>query len=178
MGSRASSRGEPAGGKLAVVFERFTNRGWHVLVLAQEEAGIPGERLIETEHILLALLRESDGLAAQALTSLGVSLDDARWKVPNRTGSALPPTGRPPFSPDAKMVLELSLREAVRLGHNGIDTEHLLLGLVRQEQSAPVEMLRGLGTDLQHVRGRVLSLISRPDYVPNSDGANAGKAQL
>ena len=136
------------------MFERFTDRARRVLVLAQEEARRLGQHFIGTEHILLGLIREEDGLAAQALRSLGVALDDAREKVQEKRDPAIStPTGSMPFRPEAKKVLELSLREALQLGHRAIDTEHQLLGLARQGESEAIDVLAALGVDLDQVRG-------------------------
>jgi hypothetical protein len=159
-------------GKLGAVFERFTDRGRRVLVLAQEEARLLDHRFIGTEHLLLGLLHEGDGLAAKTLTSLGISLDAARKKVDKRTGrleSGAP--GSPPFTPEATQLLEFSSREALQLGHKGIDTEHLLLGLARQGESAAVEVLASLGVGLDQARRTLLSLMSDPGYVPSDEGA-------
>jgi hypothetical protein len=171
---------EPArasGGKLGAVFERFTDRGRRVLVLAQEEARLLDHPFIGTEHLLLGLLHEGDGLAAKSLTSLGVSLDAARRAVGERT-RPLPSgaRGSPPLTPEAKQLLELSLREALQLGHNGIDTEHLLLGLARQGESGAFQVLASLGVDLDQVRRTLLSFMSEPGYVPSDEGAIAGDA--
>ncbi len=159
-------------GKLGTVFESFTDRGRRVLVLAQEEARLLDHRFIGTEHLLLGLLHEGDGLAAKTLMSLGVALDAARRAVYERTGplpSGAP--GSPPFTPEAKRLLEFSSREALQLGHKGIDTEHLLLGLARQGESGAVTVLASLGVDLDHVRRTLLSLMSDPGYVPSDEGA-------
>ena len=161
------------------MFERFIDRGWRVLVLAQDEARRLDQPFIGTQHILLGLLHEGDGLAAQALTSLGVSLEAARQKVQAMPGQVEPESpGSPPFSPRAKQLLELSLREMTRLGHEGIDTEHLLLGLARQGESEAVEVLASLGVDLDQVHLRILSVMSDPDYVPSHDGAGATKPAI
>ncbi|MHB1555634.1 MAG: Clp protease N-terminal domain-containing protein [Acidimicrobiales bacterium] len=159
------------------MFERFTNRSRHVLVSAQEEARLLDHRFIGTEHLLLGLLHEGDGLAAKSLTSLGVSLDAARRAVDERT-RPLPPgaPGSPPLTPEAKQLLELSLREALQLGHKGIDTEHLLLGLARQGESGAVQVLASLGVDLDRVRRTLLSFMSEPGYVPSDEGAIVGDA--
>lgn len=154
------------------MFERFTNRARRVLVLAQEEARLFNHGYIGTEHLLLGLIREVDGLAAQALTSLGVSLEAARNKVEETVGrSSSKPTGSPPFTPRAKRVLELSLREALQLGHRGIDTEHMLLGLARQGEGPAVQVLAGLGVSLDRVRQKLISFMSEPGYVPSAEGA-------
>src|ERR1700684_3847774 len=115
------------------MFERFTDRARRALVLAQEEARLLNHSFIGTEHILLGLLHEEEGVAATALQHLGFSLEAPRAKVEETIGlSGTSPTGSPPFTPRAKKVLELSLREALQLGHNYIGTEHMLLGLVRE----------------------------------------------
>ncbi len=115
------------------MFERFTDQARRVLVLAQEEAGLLGHNLIGTEHILLGLVLEDEGVAAKALQSLGVSLEATREKVEQMSGPAgLPANESPPFTPRAKKVLEQALREAIILGHKHIGTEHILLGLARR----------------------------------------------
>ena len=115
------------------MFERFTDRARRVLVLAQQEARVLGHNFLGTEHLLLGLIRETEGVAAMALAQLGIRLDDVRDRVKETVGPAgSAPTGSPPFTPWAKRVLELSLREALQLGHNYIGTEHILLGLVRE----------------------------------------------
>ncbi len=117
--------------RLSALFERFTDRARRVLVLAQEEARLLNHNFIGTEHILLGLIHEGEGVAAKALESLGISLEAVREKVEETIGPAgTSTTGSPPFTPRAKKVLELSLREALQLGHNYIGTEHMLLGLV------------------------------------------------
>ena len=140
------------------MFERFTERARRVLVLAQEEARRLQHNYIGTEHILLGLLGEVDGIAERALRALGVTLEEARAKVAEvckPTGAGL--TGSAPFTPRAKKVLELSLREALRLEHNYIGTEHMLLGLVREGEGVGAQVLQQLGTDLRRVREQVLS---------------------
>src|SRR5204862_605236 len=116
-----------------ILFERFTDRARRVVVLAQEEARLLNHNFIGTEHILLGLIHEGEGVAAKALEQLGISLEAVREKVEETIGPAgSSTTGSPPFTPRAKKVLELSLREALQLGHNYIGTEHMLLGLVRE----------------------------------------------
>jgi hypothetical protein len=142
------------------VFERFTDRARRVLVLAQEEASLLNHSFIGTEHILLGLIHEGDGLAAQALESLGISLQAVREKVADTIGpSGSGPTGSPPFTPRAKKVLELALREALQLGHNYIGTEHLLLGLVREGEGVAAQVLQSFGADLGTVREKVMELL-------------------
>jgi ATP-dependent Clp protease ATP-binding subunit ClpC len=143
------------------LFERFTDRARRVLVLAQEEARLLNHSFIGTEHILLGLIHEGEGLAAKALESLGISLEAVREKVEETIGPAgTAPTGSPPFTPRAKKVLELSLREALQLGHNYIGTEHMLLGLVREGEGVAAQVLVNLGADLSRVRQQVIQLLS------------------
>lgn len=148
------------------MFERFTDRARRVLVLAQEEARLLDHNFIGTEHILLGLVHEEEGVAAAALASLGVRLDSARQKVEETMG---PPgstrTGSPPFTPRAKKVLELALRESLQLGHNYIDTEHILLGVLREGEGVAVRVLVSLGVDLNVLRQRVIELLAgrQPD---------------
>ena len=144
------------------IFERFTDRARRVLVLAQEEARLLNHSFIGTEHILLGLIDEGEGVAARALRSLGISLAAVREKVEETIGPAgSAPTGSPPFTPRAKKVLELSLREALQLGgHNYIGTEHMLLGLVREGEGVAAQVLVSLGADLSRVRQQVIQLLS------------------
>ncbi len=143
------------------MFERFTDRARRVLVLAQEEARLLNHNFIGTEHILLGLIHEGEGVAAKALESLGISLEAVREKVEETIGPAgSSPTGSPPFTPRAKKVLELSLREALQLGHNYIGTEHMLLGLVREGEGVAAQVLVNLGADLSRVRQQVIQLLS------------------
>jgi ATP-dependent Clp protease ATP-binding subunit ClpA len=144
-----------------VVFERFTDRARRVLVLAQEEARLLNHGFIGTEHLLLGLLAEGQGVAAVALGQLDVTRDVVREKVVEAVGIAgTPPTGSPQFTPRAKKVLELALREALQLGHNYIGTEHILLGLVREGQGVASQVLVSLGADLARVRQQVIQLLS------------------
>ena len=143
------------------VFERFTDRARSVLVLAQEEARLLNHSFIGTEHILLGLLHEGDGVGARALQSLGITLEAVRVKVEETIGMAgTTPGGSPPFTPRAKKVLELSLREALQLSHSYIGTEHILLGLVREGEGVAATVLVGLGADLGRVRQTVMQLMS------------------
>ena len=143
------------------MFERFTDRARRVLVLAQEEARLLNHNFIGTEHILLGLIHEGEGVAAKALESLGISLEAVREKVEETIGPAgTSTTGSPPFTPRAKKVLELSLREALQLGHNYIGTEHMLLGLVREGEGVAAQVLVSLGADLSRVRQQVIQLLS------------------
>lgn len=130
-------------------------------MLAQEEARLLNHSFIGTEHILLGLIAEGDGLAAQALDALEISLETVRSKVEETIGMAgTSPSGSPPFTPRAKKVLELSLREAMQLGHSYIGTEHLLLGLVREGEGVAANVLVSLGADLGRVRQEVIKLMS------------------
>jgi len=143
------------------VFERFTDRARRVVVLAQEEARLLNHNYIGTEHILLGLIHEGEGVAAKALESLGISLDAVRGQVEEiigQGGSA--PSGHIPFTPRAMKVLELSLREALQLGHNYIGTEHILLGLIREGEGVAAQVLVKLGADLSRVRQQVIQLLS------------------
>jgi len=152
------------------LFERFTDRARRVLVLAQEEARLLNHNFIGTEHILLGLIHEGEGVAAKALESLGISLEAVREKVEETIGPAgSATTGSPPFTPRAKKVLELSLREALQLGHNYIGTEHMLLGLVREGEGVAAQVLQNLGADLSRVRQQVIQLLS--GYAGGKEGA-------
>jgi len=143
------------------VFERFTDRARRTVVFAQEEARMLNHDYIGTEHILLGLLREEEGVAARALTSLGVSLEAVRRDVGEIVGRGSEvPRGHIPFTPRAKKVLELSLREALQLGHNYIGTEHILLGLIREGEGVAAQVLQKLGADLNRVRQTVVQLLS------------------
>ncbi len=130
-------------------------------MLAQEEARLLNHSFIGTEHILLGLIHEGEGVAAKALEQLGISLEAVREKVEETIGlSGTAPTGSPPFTPRAKKVLELSLREALQLGHNYIGTEHMLLGLVREGEGVAAQILQDMGADLGDVRQSVIDLAS------------------
>src|SRR5438045_3390092 len=142
------------------MFERFTDRARRVVVLAQEEARMLNHNYIGTEHILLGLTHEGEGVAAKALESLGISLDAVRQQVEEIIGQGQQaPSGHIPFTPRAKKVLELSLREALQLGHNYIGTEHILLGLIREGEGVAAQVLVKLGADLNRVRLQVNQLL-------------------
>ncbi len=142
-------------------FERFTDRARRVVVLAQEEARMLNHNYIGTEHILLGLIHEGEGVAAKALESLGISLEGVRAQVEEIIGQGQQaPSGHIPFTPRAKKVLELSLREALQLGHNYIGTEHILLGLIREGEGVAAQVLVKLGADLNRVRQQVIQLLS------------------
>jgi ATP-dependent Clp protease ATP-binding subunit ClpC len=155
------------------VFERFTDRARRVVVLAQEEARLLNHNYIGTEHILLGLIHEGEGVAAKALESLGISLEKVRQQVEEIIGAGQsPPSGHIPFTPRAKKVLELSLREALQLGHNYIGTEHILLGLIREGEGVAAQVLVKLGADLGRVRQQVIQLLS--GYSGSKEAAAAG----
>ncbi|HSY15629.1 MAG TPA: ATP-dependent Clp protease ATP-binding subunit [Jatrophihabitantaceae bacterium] len=143
------------------MFERFTDRARRVVVLAQEEARMLNHNYIGTEHILLGLIHEGEGVAAKALESLGISLEAVRQQVEEIIGQGQQaPSGHIPFTPRAKKVLELSLREALQLGHNYIGTEHILLGLIREGEGVAAQVLVKLGADLNRVRQQVIQLLN------------------
>ncbi len=143
------------------MFERFTDRARRVVVLAQEEARLLHHNYIGTEHILLGLIHEGEGVAAKSLESLGISLEAVRNQVEEIIGQGgSSPSGHIPFTPRAKKVLELSLREALQLGHNYIGTEHILLGLIREGEGVAAQVLVKLGADLSRVRQQVIQLLS------------------
>ena len=143
------------------MFERFTDRARRVVVLAQEEARLLNHNYIGTEHILLGLIHEGEGVAAKALESLSISLEGVRAQVEEIIGQGgSSPSGHIPFTPRAKKVLELSLREALQLGHNYIGTEHILLGLIREGEGVAAQVLVKLGADLSRVRQQVIQLLS------------------
>ncbi|MSO79378.1 MAG: ATP-dependent Clp protease ATP-binding subunit [Acidimicrobiia bacterium] len=156
------------------MFERFTDRARRVVVLAQEEARLLNHNYIGTEHILLGLIHEGEGVAAKALESLGISLEAVRAQVEEIIGhGGQAPSGHIPFTPRAKKVLELSLREALQLGHNYIGTEHILLGLIREGEGVAAQVLVKLGADLSRVRQQVIQLLS--GYAgAKGEGAPAG----
>ena len=148
-------------GKVRQMFERFTDRARRVVVLAQEEARMLNHNYIGTEHILLGLIHEGEGVAAKGLESLGISLEAVRSQVEEIIGQGQQaPSGHIPFTPRAKKVLELSLREALQLGHNYIGTEHILLGLIREGEGVAAQVLVKLGADLSRVRQQVIQLLS------------------
>ena len=131
------------------MFERFTDRARRVVVLAQEEARMLNHNYVGTEHVLLGLIREGEGVAARALGSLGISLEAVRQQVEEIIGQGQrAPSGHIDFTPRAKKVLELSSREAVQLGRNYIGTEHILLGLIREGEGVAAQVLARLGADL------------------------------
>jgi ATP-dependent Clp protease ATP-binding subunit ClpC len=146
------------------VFERFTERARQVVVLAQEEARALKHNHIGTEHILLGLLREEEGLAARVLESLEITVERARAQVQRIVGSGEEATsGQIPFTPRAKKVLELSLNEALSLGHNYIGTEHLLIGLIRENEGVAIRVLIDCGADPEKIRNAVIGMLPGPD---------------
>jgi ATP-dependent Clp protease ATP-binding subunit ClpC len=152
------------------VFQKFTDRARRVVVRAQEEARALNHDFISTEHILLGLVGEGQGVAAKALESLGISLETVRQRVED----VVPPgqysrPGHIPFTPRAKKVLELSLSEAKLLGHRYVGTEHLLLGLLREGEGVAAQVLAALGADLDGVRERVIQLLA--DYQARKAGS-------
>ena len=158
------------------MFERFTDRARRVVVLAQEEARMLNHNYIGTEHILLGLIHEGEGVAAKGLEALGISLEAVRSQVEEIIGQGQQaPSGHIPFTPRAKKVLELSLREALQLGHNYIGTEHILLGLIREGEGVAAQVLVKLGADLNRVRQQVIQLLS--GYQGKEAVASGGPAE-
>jgi ATP-dependent Clp protease ATP-binding subunit ClpC len=142
------------------MFERFTHRAQRVVVLAQEEARMLNHNYIGTEHILLGLIHEGEGVAAKALESLGISLEGVRQQVEEIIGQGQQaPSRHIPFTPRAKKVLELSLREARQLGHNYIGTEHILLGLIREGEGVAAQVLAKLDANLPTLRNEVIKIL-------------------
>jgi len=149
------------------MFERFTEAARRVVVLAAEESRLLNHNYIGTEHLLLGLLRDDDGAAARTLTSFGITLDWARAQVEEMIGQgASSPAGHIPFTPRAKKVLELSLREALRLGDNDIGTEHLLLGLIREGAGVANQIMARHGAGPAEARDRVIEVIRSGEFVP------------
>jgi ATP-dependent Clp protease ATP-binding subunit ClpC len=156
------------------MFERFTDRARRVMVLAQEEARMLSHSHIGTEHLLLGLIHEGEGVAAQALESLGISLQAVRQQVEEVIGQGQHAPADPiPFTPRAKKVLELSRREALAMGHNYVGTEHILLGLLREGDGVAAQVLVRLGADLNRVRQQVIQLLA--DH-QDKDGPKSGRA--
>ncbi|NNC90898.1 MAG: ATP-dependent Clp protease ATP-binding subunit [Acidimicrobiia bacterium] len=156
------------------MFERFTERARRVVVLAQEEARLLNHNYIGTEHILLGLIHEGEGVAARALETMGIGLDSVRQQVVDIIGQgSQAPSGHIPFTPRAKKVLELSLREALQLGHNYIGTEHILLGLIREGEGVAAQVLQKLGADLHKVRQTVIQLLSGVQQEDQPSGGGA-----
>ncbi len=160
------------------MFERFTDRARRVVVLAQEEARMLNHNYIGTEHILLGLIHEGEGVAAKSLESLGISLEGVRSQVEEIIGQGQQaPSGHIPFTPRAKKVLELSLREALQLGHNYIGTEHILLGLIREGEGVAAQVLVKLGADLNRVRQQVIQLLSGYQGKEPAESSGGGRSE-
>ena len=158
------------------MFEKFTDKARRVVVLAQEEAKLLNHNYIGTEHILLGLIHEGEGVAAKALEALGINLEQVREQVQDIIGQGQQsPSGHIPFTPRAKKVLELSLREALQLGHSYIGTEHLLLGLIREGEGVAAQVLTKLGADTNKVRQQVIQLLS--GYQGKESVSVGGEAQ-
>jgi len=162
------------------MFERFTDRARRVVVLAQDEARMLNHNYIGTEHILLGLIHERDGVGAKALESLGISLDAVRQQVEEIIGRGQQaPSGHIPFTRRAKKVLELSLRESLQLGHDYIGTEHILLGLLREGKGVAAQVLVKLGADLNQVRQQVIQLLQgHQEKEPVSARSTSGELRL
>ena len=156
------------------MFERFTERARQVVVLAQDEARALKHNYIGTEHILLGLLREEEGLAARVLESLDITVEEVRAQVARIVGQGDEvTTGQIPFTPRAKKVLELSLREALQLGHNYIGTEHILLGLVRENEGVAARILLDFDADAEKIRNEIIRMLSGPGRRQAGTGAAA-----
>ena len=159
------------------MFERFTERARQVVVLAQDEARALKHNYIGTEHILLGLLREEEGLAARVLDSLDITVEDVRANVARIVGQGEEvTTGQIPFTPRAKKVLELALREALSLGHNYIGTEHILLGLVRENEGVAARILLDFDADAEKIRNEIIRMLSGPGR-RQGQGQGQGTAQ-
>jgi len=142
------------------MFERFTDRARRVVVQAQEEARMLAHHYVGPEHVLLGLIHEGNGVAAKALESLGISPQTVRQRVEQATGRGeRAPSGRIPFTPQSKNLLERSLQESHALGHDYIGTEHILLGLIHQGESVAAQVLTALGADLNATREQVIRLL-------------------
>ena len=156
------------------MFERFTERARQVVVLAQDEARALKHNYIGTEHILLGLLREEEGLAARVLESLDITVEEVRAQVARIVGQGDEvTTGQIPFTPRAKKVLELALREALSLGHNYIGTEHILLGLVRENEGVAARILLDFDADAEKIRNEIIRMLSGPGRRQQGGAAGA-----
>ena len=152
------------------MFERFTERARRVVVFAQHEARGLKHNYIGTEHILLGLLREEEGLAARVLESFDITVEEVRAQVARIVGLGDEvTTGQIPFTPRAKKVLELSLREAISLGHNYIGTEHILLGIVRENEGVAARILLDFDADAEKIRNEIIRMLSGPGRRPPED---------
>jgi ATP-dependent Clp protease ATP-binding subunit ClpC len=163
------------------MFERFTERARKVVYLAQQEAARLGHNVVGTEHLLLGLVVEGDGIAAKALEMLDISLDRIRQEVEKIIGSGEPnPFGEIPFTPRAKRVLELAVDEGRHMGHNYVGTEHILLGLIREGEGVAAQVLKNLGADLDKVRKQVVTLLGGGTNVftgPGNQGKSSNRTQ-
>ena len=158
------------------MFERFTERARQVVVLAQDEARALKHNYIGTEHILLGLLREEEGLAARVLESLDITVEEVRAQVARIVGQGDEvTTGQIPFTPRAKKVLELALREALSLGHNYIGTEHILLGLVRENEGVAARILLDFDADAEKIRNEIIRMLSGPGRAAGRRGGRTGR---
>ena len=158
------------------MFERFTERARQVVVLAQDEARALKHNYIGTEHILLGLLREEEGLAARVLESLDITVEEVRAQVARIVGQGDEvTTGQIPFTPRAKKVLELALREALSLGHNYIGTEHILLGLVRENEGVAARILLDFDADAEKIRNEIIRMLSGPGRRQQGGGGATGE---
>ena len=156
------------------MFERFTERARQVVVLAQDEARALKHNYIGTEHILLGLLREEEGLAARVLEQLDITVEEVRAQVARIVGQGDEvTTGQIPFTPRAKKVLELALREALSLGHNYIGTEHILLGLVRENEGVAARILLDFDADAEKIRNEIIRMLSGPGRRQSGSGTPA-----
>src|SRR5512135_1797031 len=163
---------------LKLLFERFTERARQVVVLAQDEARALKHNYIGTEHILLGLLREEEGLAARVLESLDITVEEVRAQVARIVGQGDEvTTGQIPFTPRAKKVLELALREALSLGHNYIGTEHILLGLVRENEGVAARILLDFDADADKIRNEVIRMLSGPGGRRQGGSGGSGPAE-
>ncbi|SEH03977.1 ATP-dependent Clp protease ATP-binding subunit ClpC, partial [Nonomuraea solani] len=157
------------------MFERFTDRAKRVVVLARQEASMLNHNYMGTEHLLLGLISEGEGVAAKVLEDMGIGLEAVRQRVEELIGHGpSAPAGHIPFTPRAKKVLELSLREALQLGHNHIGTEHMLLGLIREGDGVAAQVLIRLGADLNRVRQQVIHMLQ--GYQSGQERTDAGAA--
>src|ERR1044072_1265716 len=173
MGASAIPRTAGEGSEL---FERFTERARQVVVLAQDEARALKHNYIGTEHILLGLLREEEGLAARVLESLNTTVEEVRAQVARIVGQGDEvTTGQIPFTPRAKKVLELALREALSLGHNYIGTEHILLGLVRENEGVAARILLDFDADAEKIRNEIIRMLSGPGRRQQGGGGATGE---
>jgi ATP-dependent Clp protease ATP-binding subunit ClpC len=160
------------------MFERFTERARQVVVLAQDEARTLKHNYIGTEHILLGLLREEEGLAARVLDSLDITVEEVRAQVARIVGQGDEvTTGQIPFTPRAKKVLELALREALSLGHNYLGTEHILLGLVRDNEGVAARIPLDFDADAEKIRNEIIRMLSGPGRRTQAGGAAGEKGQ-